>query len=143
MSRIVRAHIGPIPFADIRWNGVAASRNVRDWKPERMTLEQFLAFVKAGAADELFFAQYVEPVAGEWDVACVFPALSFLLEVSIDARRQIGTCYERHDRAAGTTRTGLPMFNTVQFIHIEDWLPARDMIAAQIVARSRSQSPEA
>lgn len=135
MSRIVTGYIGPIRYEDLRFNGRRPTKNVREWTPQRMTLAELLVFVKSAANDEFFFAEFVLPVNGEWDVACSFPALSFLLEVPNDARRKIGTCYERRDRQAGTTRGGYPMFTTVQFIHVDDWHPARDLIAAEVVRR--------
>lgn len=108
-----------------------------DWRPQRMPAAELFAFVRDVVDGHVFLAQQVEPFD---DVACVFPATAFLCEVSKEARDEVGTFYERRDRATGTARNGQPSFQTVQFIHREDWLLARDLIAAEMLRREGSAS---
>ncbi len=135
MSCIVKAHIGPIYAADIRWGSV--TRDVRDWRPQRMTLAELLVFARAAADREIYLAQEVHPFD---EITLVFPAQSFLHEVSKQARREVGTCYEYLSLAVGKTRAGQPVFGSIRFVHIEDWLIARDMIAAEILRRERMEA---
>ena len=107
-----------------------------NWYPQRMTELELLRFVVAAANGEIYLAQHVQPPE---EINLVFPALGFLYEVSNDARKQIGTCYERLDRSNGKTRSGQPTFSTVSFIHKEDWSRARNMIAAEIVRREAAK----
>lgn len=116
---LVARHIGP---------------SVRDWRPQRLTDLELVRFVADVVNDRVLLAQQVQPFD---DVGCVFPALSFLHEITEDARREIGTCYEHRRLATGKARNGQPSFPTVKFIHREDWLRARDLIAAELLRRER------
>lgn len=117
--------------------GARTVQHVSDWRVQRMTSAELVRFVADVVDRRILLAQEVVPFD---DVGCVFPALGFLHEISADARREIGTVYEYRDRANGTARNGQPSFPTVRFIHNEDWLRARDMIAAEIVRRERLKS---
>lgn len=126
---IVTGYIGP---AHLR--RVASTTDGTGWRVQRLTPTELLEFVTAACDGKLLLAQEVRPVG---DIACVFPAVSFLADLTADARREIGTFYEYRDRATGTARNGQPSFQSVQFIHQEDWLQARDMIAAEMIRRER------
>lgn len=129
---IVVGYISPIKAADIRW-GAPQRIDPATWRPPRMDAQAFLEFVTATLADELFFAEQIKPFS---EFGFVFPAaVAFVREVPAQARREIGTCYERRDRAVGRTKAGQPHFTTVQFVHIEDWSRARDCVAAELVRR--------
>jgi hypothetical protein len=132
---IVTGYIGPMRFEDMR----LARRVVgpTDWRVQRLTYEALVRFVVDMVDGKILTAQQVVPFD---DVGCVFPTLSFLHEISVDARREIGTFFEYCDRAAGTARNGQPSFQSVQFIHREDWFLARDMIAAEVLRRERQLS---
>lgn len=130
---VVTGYIGPIHLRDLRLGAlVAPGRN--DWRPRRMSELELLWFVEEAVSGELLFAQQVEPFE---ELGTVFPAVGFLTDVEKEARDEVGTFYERRDRAIGTSRSGLPTFHTVQFIHREDWLRARDLIAAETLRRER------
>lgn len=117
---------------------LAQVQNLRTtWKVQRMTDRQLLRFVTDAVEGKIFLAQQVVPFE---DVGCVFPAISFLHEISADARRDIGTFYEYRAKANGRARNGQPSFQSVRFIHTEDWLRARDMIAAEVIRRERAAS---
>lgn len=103
-----------------------------DWRPQRMTERQLLAFVADVIEQRVLIDRHVIPFE---DIGCVFPALGFLQDVSLDARKEIGACYEYRDLAVGKTRHGNPTFEGVKFVHAEDWLRARDIIAAEVVRR--------
>lgn len=135
MSRIVKAKIGPIHAADIRLGSV--TRDARDWRPARMTVAELLAFVRAAADRDVYLAQEVQPFE---EIVDVFPAQDFLRQVTEQARREVGTCYEYRRLAVGKTRSGQPVFPSVRFVHVEDWLVARDMIAAEMIRRERMES---
>lgn len=132
---IVTGYIGPMRFKDMRIFKRVAT--VKDWRPQRMPAFELLAFARDVADGKVLTAQQVVPFD---DVACVFPAVSFLCEVSKEARDEVGTFFERMELRAGTARNGQPMFQTVQFIHREDWLLARDLIAAELFRRERQSS---
>lgn len=135
---IVQGHIGPMHFRDIRWGALARRvEGPTDWRVQRLTEQELIDFVRDVVDGKVLLAQQVQPFD---DVGCVFPTLSFLHEISADARREIGTVYEYRDRACGTARNGQPSFQSVQFIHREDWLQARDMIAAEVLRRERQPS---
>jgi len=134
---IIKGQIGPMHAKDIRWGAFVRAGEPCDWYPQRMTWGELVAFVMAAANGELYLAQQVQPVE---EIGLVWPAQSFLIDVSEDARKQIGTCYERLDLSVGRTRGGQPTFPSVQFVHVEDWKIARDMIAAEIVRRERLAS---
>lgn len=136
MSRIVQARIAPIPFSGLR----LGPRNVRDWMPQRMSGAELVAFVRDLASGKLFVAELIEPVNGDWHLVKSFPAVSFLCDVTEEARRRIGTCYERVENAIGKTPQGYPIFQTVKFIEKEDWHIARDMVAAEMVRRSKAEA---
>lgn len=99
-----------------------------------MSALELLGFVTAACDGTIFLAEQVQPIE---DVGCVFPAAEFLLQVSREARLEIGTIYEFCDLASGKARNGQPMFATCKFIHREDWARAKDMIAAEILRRER------
>lgn len=132
---IVTGYIGPMHFRDMRIFRRLSSPE--EWRPQRMTAVELRAFVRDVADGRIFLAQQVQPFD---DVSCVFPAISFLCEVSKECRDEVGTFFEYRDRAAGTARNGQPSFQTVQFIHREDWLLARDLIAAEMLRRERLSS---
>lgn len=127
---IVNGYIGPMKLEDMRWR----RKDPRDWRVERMSAVELVRFVTAVVDDKIFLAQQVHPFQ---DVDCVFPAIAFLLEVTPDARREIGTFYEFLELSTGHSRNGQPCFTTVRFLHREDWQRARDMIAAEVLRRER------
>lgn len=127
----VTGHIGPPPIVS---RHVTALTDGAGWRVQRLTPAELLEFVAAACDGKLLLAQEVQPID---DVGCVFPAVSFLAQLALDARREIGTFYEYRDRATGTARNGQPSFQSVQFVHVEDWLQARDMIAAEMIRRER------
>lgn len=105
----------------------------RDWRVGRMTHPELLRFVADVVAGKILLAQHVENF--DENIGCVFPKLEFLHWLTPEARREIGTVYEYLDQATGTARNGQPSFNTVRFIHVEDWLLARDLIAAEMIRK--------
>lgn len=129
---IVTGHIGPRLQP-----GAQRVQGRTDWRVQRLTSEQLLRFVADVVAGKILLAQHVVPFD---DVGCVFPALGFLHDISADARREIGTFYEYRSKATGTARNGQPSFQSVQFIHVGDWLVARDMIAVEMLRRERQPS---
>jgi hypothetical protein len=140
MGKIVSVAIAPIRVEDIRWDRLAqvdrSSLHITgqrsEWRCRRMTDLELARFVADVVERKILVAQHVLPFE---DVGCVFSGLGFLHDVSIEARREIGTCYEYLEQACGETRFGNPHFESVQFIHVEDWLLARDLIAAEVVRR--------
>lgn len=135
--RIVTGYIGPIRYQDLRLGAlVRAADGPCDWRVQRLTQLELLGFVAAMVDGRIFCAEYVQPAD---DLYCVFPASAFLLQISREARAEIGTLYEFRDRANGTARNGQPSFPTVQFIHREDWARAKDMIAAEMLRREKHQ----
>lgn len=102
----------------------------KTWLPQRMTKRELLRFARGLASDELLVDRLVVPFE---DVAKVFP-LGCVHDMSQEARNLIGACYEWRRRAVGHLRDGKPVFQSVKFIHREDWLHARDLVAARWVA---------
>lgn len=132
---IVTGYIGPINYRDLRWGAlVRAADGPCDWRVQRMTPLELIGFATAVADGRIFLAEHVDPPD---DLYCVFPATTFLLEITGDARREIGTFFELRERATGHSRNGQPSFQTVQFIHREDWARAKDLIAAEVLRRER------
>lgn len=125
-NMIIQGYIGPICYEDLR----LSRQDPKDWRVQRMSVLELLGFVSAVADGHIFLAEHVSPFD---DMAYVFPAVSFLLEITEQARREIGTFYEFIDQATGRARNGQPSFATVRFIHREDWLHARDLIAAKAI----------
>lgn len=135
---IVTGYIGPIHFADLRLgNRMAVRTDPKTWRVTRMTPEELVCFAFGVVNEAIFLAEFVQPA--EY-LPFVFPASEFLLAITADARREVGTFYEYRSRATGRARNGQPSFQTAQFIHLEDWNQARDMIAAEFLRRERSGS---
>lgn len=132
MSKIVTAWISPIKAGDLRIKIATPEPNMRLWYPTRMTEKELLDFVIAVVERRVLIGHHVQPFA---DLSNVFPALASLADMSIDARKQIGCCYEYLDRANGQTLHKNPHFETVRYVHAEDWRRARELIAAEVVRR--------
>lgn len=132
---IITGHIAPIPFSAVRWGAlVRAADGPCDWRPQRMTELELLGFVAGVVDDRIFLREHVEPAD---DLPYVFPASEFMLQITREARAEIGTLYELRSKSNGTTHNGQPTFPSVQFIHREDWLRAKDLIAAELLRRER------
>lgn len=135
---IVTGYIGPMHARHLRWGGGPRVRvqGPSDWRVQRLSAADLIAFVDAAVAGELFFVQEIVPF-DDLNIAAVFPAAAFLREVTEEARREIGCVYERREMAAGTARNGQPSFQSVRFIHREDWKIASELIAARLLAKER------
>lgn len=138
---IITGYIKPIRYEDLRWRALGLpapavrTDDPRDWRVQRLTERELLRLV-ADVVDRLVFL--AEEVALFEERPIVFPAAAFLLELPREAVREIGTYYEYRDKAVGTVqRSGQPTFSTVQFVHVDDWARAKDLIAAEMLRRER------
>jgi hypothetical protein len=127
---IATAYIGPSRPGEL----TRRLDNPREWRVQRKTALELVRFVADVVDGRIFLAQQVQPFD---DVGCVFPAIGFLHDITADARAEIGTFFEYRLLACGRGRKGQPCFATVQSIHREDWLRARDMIAAEVIRREK------
>lgn len=109
----------------------------RDWRPQRMSEAELVAFVDDVLEARVYLSCYVKP---ETDIGAVFPAMGCVYDMAPEAVRLVGMWYEHTRLRTGTTMLGNPNFQTVKILHREDWLRAQDLIAAAVVQRGRTPS---